>query len=728
MLLKRLELQGFKSFADKTSLDLDSKIVAVVGPNGSGKSNVTDAIRWLLGERDARNLRGGKVDDLIFAGNDKRPRLGLAQATLYFDNTSGFFPVDFTEVSISRRVSRDGESSFFINKAEVRLKDVVDFFAKAKLGARGLTIINQGSSDSFIKSSPAERREMIEEILGLKEYQIKKADSLRKLKNTGINLAQVESSLEELKPHLRFLKKQVARYEGRDVIMKELRDLEDAFYGHRLKSLNEEVTKFRGELGGMAGKIAEAEKGLKEIEGKFQKVKESQPDAAEEYQKIESAKGELLKVRAGLQKDFGRIEAQIEFSAKPAPRADIAKVVFEIRAIATDAMSGADIESIRAKLKEIISRIDAATNPSTVHEENPEKEKLNKLSADIIVKLKKLDGELSDMAKREEQVRLTLGNFNKDFSAAYELLESAKKKVAAFNDDKNRIEFSIEKANVRRDSLLEELKQIGRAPESFGKDPGLKDIGLSEEEMMRRMFKLRGDLASIGEVDETLIKEARETEERYNFLSGQVTDLQKAITDLRVLIKDLDQKIHNDFTKAIGDINAEFDKLMKLTFGGGKAKLVVKDIEEKRLSTVGDEVTADKTPSLTNSRELANETEGENDIAKGIEIEISLPRKRVSGLDVLSGGERTLVSIAVIFALVSVSPPPFLVLDEIDAALDEGNARRCALILKEFSKQTQFVIITHNRATMEAADVLYGVTMNNDGTSKLLSLKLEAAK
>ena len=119
MLLKRLELHGLKSFADKTVLDLKHNVTAVVGPNGSGKSNITDGIRWLLGERDARNLRGTKGEDLIFAGTGKRPRMGQAQATLYFDNSSGFFPVEFKEVSISRKISRDGTSQFFINNLKI---------------------------------------------------------------------------------------------------------------------------------------------------------------------------------------------------------------------------------------------------------------------------------------------------------------------------------------------------------------------------------------------------------------------------------------------------------------------------------------------------------------------------------------------------------------------------------------------------------------------------------
>ena len=167
-LLKRLELNGFKSFAGKTTIEFPTGITAIVGPNGSGKSNIIDAVRWLLGERESKNLRGAKAEDLIFAGTPKRPRVGQAQASLYFENNGNFFPAEFSEIVVSRQVSRDGDNKFFINKAEVRLKDLIDFFAKARLGTKGLVVISQGNSDVFIQASPAIRREMLEEMLGLR--------------------------------------------------------------------------------------------------------------------------------------------------------------------------------------------------------------------------------------------------------------------------------------------------------------------------------------------------------------------------------------------------------------------------------------------------------------------------------------------------------------------------------------------------------------------------------
>ncbi|MDD4761812.1 MAG: AAA family ATPase, partial [Candidatus Pacebacteria bacterium] len=200
MFLRRLELNGFKSFAGKTVLDFPRGVTAIVGPNGSGKSNVIDAIRWLLGERDAKNLRGGKVEDLIFAGTSGKAKAGMATAAIFFDNSSKFFPVDFEEVEIKRQVERDGNSNYFLNKSEVRLKDLVELLSKSRMGTKGLIIIGQGNSDLFIKASPSLRREMVEEMLGLREFRLKKQEAERKLKATEFNMEKAGALLLEIVP------------------------------------------------------------------------------------------------------------------------------------------------------------------------------------------------------------------------------------------------------------------------------------------------------------------------------------------------------------------------------------------------------------------------------------------------------------------------------------------------------------------------------------------------
>jgi chromosome segregation protein len=267
-----------------------------------------------------------------------------------------------------------------------------------------------------------------------------------------------------------------------------------------------------------------------------------------------------------------------------------------------------------------------------------------------------------------------------------------------------------------------QISQAGRNPSEFGNIKLNQIIKENEaDELERKIFKLRGDLASIGEIDETLVKEAKETEDRHSFLKQELEDLIKASVDLRKLIVELDDKIKNEFKSALHNINDEFNKFFHLMFGGGQAKLKFTVIRDRSFDSK-DEIkrVEEKTISIENNNQELTED--------GIDIDIKLPRKRINSLDMLSGGERSLVGIAALFALISVSPPPFLVLDEVDAALDERNARRFAELLKEFSKKTQFIMVTHNRATMEVANVLYGVTLDEDGVSKILSLKFEEAK
>jgi len=236
---------------------------------------------------------------------------------------------------------------------------------------------------------------------------------------------------------------------------------------------------------------------------------------------------------------------------------------------------------------------------------------------------------------------------------------------------------------------------------------------MDERTAETRMMRLRAELSSMGDVDEAIVKEAEATEERHEFLSNQIVDLEKASADLKTLLKDLDFKIRNEFNVALKKINDELQSFVKLMFGGGRAELKL----EK-------ETTKDVLEAAGTLGEVVLNQEEAEEIRPGIEIDVVLPKKKIKGLEVLSGGERSLLSIAILFALISISPPPFLVLDEVDAALDERNARRFGELLKNYAKETQFVIVTHNRATMEAADVLYGVTMGDDGVSRVVSLKL----
>jgi len=722
MFLKSLELNGFKSFASKTLLEFPAGLTAVVGPNGAGKSNLIDAIRWLLGEREAKNLRSAKAEDLIFNGTPKKPRMSLAQAGLHFDNNSGFFPVDFKEVSIIRRVGRDGVSQYFLNKAEVRLKDVIDFFSRSRLGTKGLSIINQGDSDLFVKASPEERRIMIEEILGLREYQIKKIEAERKLKNTSFNLEKVRAMVSEVAPRLRMLKRQTNKWLKRLDLQKELEELENNYFSYKLNEIETGQSKINPILKSLEAQIDEQEKELKILESEIKKIESQPKEEYQEIKKIKNQQSKLLLERSQIQKELGRLEAKLEFLAvsqkddgRVFKNEELLGLINETRDLLEKCLVQSNFENLKEIVKTLIKKIDDFLSPDENNVLKPQElTDLEELKNNLETTFNTLEKELRKLEEQETKFTTGLEKFNKKFQEAFESVEAKRKELRNLEEEKNKVLFEKEKLNLKLQDLENQLRQIGRKLEEFqSMEVQLPYTEVELPEIEKRMLKLRAELAAIGEIDESLVREAQEVENHYDFLTSQSKDLDKAIIDLKNLIKELNEKIHFEFNSSLKLINEEFNKFFRLMFGGGNAKLKVTSLKLK-VSVNNDTITRDSNEEPNNS--------GNDEISTGVDIDLSLPKKKISTLEMLSGGERSLVSIAALFALISISPPPFLVLDEIDAALDENNSKRFANLVKEFSKKTQFIIVTHNRAVMEAADVLYGITMGEEGTSKVLSL------
>ena len=229
--LKQLELQGYKTFATKTEFNFTEGISAIVGPNGSGKSNIVDSIRWVLGEQSFGLLRGKKTEDMIFAGSELRPRAGMAQATLVFDNSDGWLPIDFSEVSIARRAYRDGENEYLLNGQRVRLRDISELLAKCGMAERTYTIIGQGLIDTALSLKSDERRALFEEAAGIGVYRNKREDALRKLEATQRNLERVLDILAEIKPRLRSLERQAQRAHDFNQVKDDLHEVLKLWYG-----------------------------------------------------------------------------------------------------------------------------------------------------------------------------------------------------------------------------------------------------------------------------------------------------------------------------------------------------------------------------------------------------------------------------------------------------------------------------------------------------------------
>ncbi len=706
MFLQRLELQGFKSFAGKTTLDFPDGITAIVGPNGSGKSNITDAIRWILGEREAKSLRGAKSDDLIFAGTDKKPRSGFAQASLYFDNSTGIFPIEYKEVVITRRIDRDGESKFYINQSEMRLKDVVDFFASARLGARGLNIISQGESDAFLRANPLERRELIEEILGLKEYLLKKRRAVRELKNTDTNLEKARQSMEEMKPHLNMLRRAVKRYEERDNIASELKTLEESYFGSKVRTIVIELEKINPTLLQIEKDIETKKTDITSAEENLKHIEQSEPETKKELDNIRQKRRELIKEQMSLKPNvvLSRPVAQKIMRGTET-------ILREIKFSAEKAINSSSVEEIREILKRIVSSVDEVFSVPEIKEEIQEPQK-DLIYEAKIAEFQKLLDELDEV---ENKLSTGLDDFNKTFRNAINELEKRKDEFGKLNDKKEKLFFEREKLIYYRTELDNQLKAAGKSfDEYINIEVRKANTDLDPIQIERRIYRLRNELASIGETDESIVKEAKDTEERFTFLNTQTAELEKATIDLKSLIKELDQKVNKEFDGAIDKINSELNQFAKILFGGGSLSLRLQE-----------PISTSPTEELLDGVMPANLIDEDMEEPKaGIEIDVVLPKKRIKGLEVLSGGERSLLSVAVLFGLVAISPPPFIVVDEVDAPLDEHNARLLGEILKHFESKTQFLIVTHNRSTMESANSLYGVTMGEDGSSRVISVKL----
>jgi chromosome segregation protein len=265
MRLTKLELNGFKSFARKTEIRFGSGVTAIIGPNGSGKSNISDAVRWVLGEQSAKALRGGKMEDVIFNGTQLRKALAYSEVTLTFDNTDGLLKVPFTEVAITRRVYRSGESEYCINRNNCRLRDISDLFCDTGIGKDGYSIISQGKVEEILANKSGDRRAAFEEAAGVMRYRVRKEDAERKLNNTEKNLERIEDILKELGDRLAPLEQQSASARAYLRLRDELKDLEVNLFLYQYDRVHEKLSRFTETMRQMNEERALAESGEAEL-------------------------------------------------------------------------------------------------------------------------------------------------------------------------------------------------------------------------------------------------------------------------------------------------------------------------------------------------------------------------------------------------------------------------------------------------------------------------------
>ena len=289
MYLKRLELQGFKSFADKTVLEFKPGITAVIGPNGSGKSNISDSIRWVLGEQSMKSLRGSKSEDIIFAGTQNRKSLGFAEASIVIDNSDGELPVEYGEVTVTRKLYRSGETGYYINKVPCRLKDILELFMDTGIGKDGYSIIGQGKIDEILSNKSEDRRHIFEEAAGIVKYRTRKTESEKKLEQTKLNLLRINDILSEIESGLDPLRIQSEKAKRYLELHEELKDIEVGLFIHNIESYKEKLSQIVADMGIIEEQKNDEDKKLSDIQAKKIELKnciDSLTEQIEECQNI----------------------------------------------------------------------------------------------------------------------------------------------------------------------------------------------------------------------------------------------------------------------------------------------------------------------------------------------------------------------------------------------------------------------------------------------------------
>jgi chromosome segregation protein len=709
MRLRTLEINGFKSFAQKTVLEFESPIVCVVGPNGSGKSNVVEAIRYVLGEQSMKSMRGKSGLDLIFKGSKNLPKGSRASVAIHFNNSDKVFKLsndggenvnlNYDTISISREVFSDGLSKYSLNGTEVRLKDIHNLLASVNIGSSGHHIISQGEADRILNANIQDRREMIEDALGLKIYQYKIKDSDRRLERTEENMKEVSMLRRENAPHLNFLKKQVEKFEKAKEMQSELSMLykeylkkESIYLESELANLIKEKNKISSELTTVDKKISDTEE---ESSAKSSKT-------IDELRNVEKKINEIRTQKNELERKLGRIEGMLESKEH------------KVKLSGKCPLCGNEIKEM---------------HPEQIEKrQNEEKElaDLKNSQVDILSLIKK--------AEVEEREKMGLAEkFKEEINKEMEALRDMEREKFSFKMSRQELSSALElvavkEANLkgRKEVFENEIKEgvalVGEEILSY-KNYEVQDSldTHTEEEQRKKIERLKIKLEDTGlGSGAEVMKEFKEVTERDEFLAKEMEDLTKSIESLQKLIVELKEKIDIEFKEGVKKINVEFQEFFSLMFGGGTGKLSIVASAKKM-----------RNKKESSEDELADEPEYETDdeevVEEGIEIHVSLPHKKVKELHALSGGERSLTSIALLFAMSQVNPPPFLVLDETDAALDESNSRKYGDMLEKLSKHSQLVVVTHNRETMSRAGVLYGITIGQNGASKLLSVKFEEA-
>lgn len=746
MRLSHITISGFKSFAKKTTLDVTHQVTGVVGPNGSGKSNIAEAIRFVLGEQSMKSMRGKIGSDVIFKGSEHLAPLSRASVVMVIDNrekrntehvNDNLAPfLVYDELTLARTIYKDGGSEYTLNDAKVRLKDVQELLSFAGIGGSTHTIISQGEGDKILLSNAKDRKEAIEDALGLRVYHMRLNESARKLDHVKVHVHEVEILRKEIKPHLAHLKRQVEKIELEEVERKKLH----SFLIEYFKREDKELCSLRSHIeeSGTSSALSLVSQMIEKELSFLRTQKSGSTEGEESREEIKRQREKdrlssevdlsLLK-KDEISKTLGKLEAEKSHTEsdlkKENEKSSITIETNELHVEHMNIKNGLSLlkTNIRENkqdeallVTEDLSRTTDTFFQKHKHVLSSKKDNLSRNLEECLLSISEYEEKYRVSSENIASLRALISdldtNFKKTTEDKYEeekkimLLESKLRELTSTIMLRKQEEGEVLLREGYYKSLFDEGRVIvGKILEEYklaSLDESLQ--GYTKQELMRQIerSKLRIEEAGVSDKDD-VVREYTATQERDQYLEKELLDIKESEKKLLLLVEELTSTLKERFSSGVRSVSLAFEDFFGEMFPGGKA----------RLSLV----------SISKLDEEGNETHEE-----GIDIDVSLPHKKIKELSMFSGGERALVSIALLFAMSSVTPPPFMVLDETDAPLDESNARKYGSILKKLSENSKLLVITHNRETMNHCDMLYGVTIGSDGGSKLLSINFTQTK
>ncbi len=791
--LNRITMQGFKSFANKISIPFPTGFNIVCGPNGSGKSNIIDALMFVLGTSSARTIRAAKLQNLLFNGaKDKKPAQ-YCEVSIYLDNKDKKIPIDEEEIKISRRMNRNGVSVYKINGKTATRTKVVDMLSHANLSPEGYNIIMQGDVTNIIEKSPKERREIIDDIAGISEFDEKREKAQREFEIVDLRVRENMVIRAEKQQQYERIKKEKENAEKYQKLNSELRKARASLLNKRISDLEKKIEELENEIKKSESELVEFEKNFKMIEEKLEKeeneikrkneelIAKSQnyktmkiadelkteiirkkdkisfnKDEIERLKKSISARSDAIKEISKKDGVYGCVEELIKIPSTYSIALEVAlgnhkndiivsdenkaiecinylkkerlgrlrflpldKIKGEIKKTdkfkhvldvikydkkyenaikyilgktiiidkLTDKADGFRAVTIEGDIKEMSGALVGGyyrMKSIKVKERISELEKENKKLMDEINKLEEELKKIEQESKAESEEAAKLMNEVRNGEKIIEELKNERKK---YTEKRIVLQKRIGKLSVEKAKVEATLENFKIEMEEYEDVKELYD--LEEEELLEKINFCSTEIRELGPINMKAIEDFKTLSVEYEELGKKLDKLIEEKKSVIKIIEEVEKKRHDKFMQTLNELNKNFKRIFKdLINGEGNLRL-----------------------------------EEEGNIESGLIIEAELPGKGKLNLDSISGGEKTLTSLAFLFAIMEHYSSPFYVLDEVDAALDKANTKKITNVIKKYSKDRQFIVITHNDITIAEADKVFGVSME-DGVSKVFAIEM----